>query len=158
MKIGELADKARCLTVTIRYYEKLGLLPNNKRDSSNHRIYDGEDGERLRFILHCRNHKIPIQGIKKLLGIRDGHGNEDLEAACFLRSHIEDLKLQRASLDRLIESLTTILEGVDGSCANDEIIGVLGSLCPHCPDYEEKIKEGRRIEKRAMFLAGPVKK
>lgn len=66
MKIGELADKARCLAVTIRYYEKMGLLPNDKRDSANHRIYDEGDGERLRFILHCRNHKLPIQGIRKL--------------------------------------------------------------------------------------------
>ena len=158
MKIGELADKARCLTVTIRYYEKLGLLPNDKRDASNYRIYDEEDEERLRFILHCRNHKIPIQGIQKLLAIREGQGKADMDAASFLRSHIEDLKLQRASLDRLIESLTAILEGVDDSSANVEIIGVLGSLCPHCPDYEEKIKEGRRMEKKAMFLAGPTKR
>ena len=158
MKIGELADKARCLTVTIRYYEKLGLLPNDKRDSSNHRIYDEEDGERLRFILHCRNHKIPIQGIKKLLAIREGHGKAGMDVACFLRSHIEDLKLQRDSLDKLIESLAAILDGIDGSSANDEIIGVFGSLCPHCPDYEEKIKEGRGIEKKAMFLTGPMKR
>ena len=158
MKIGELADKARCLTVTIRYYEKLGLLPNDKRDASNHRIYDGEDGERLRFILHCRNHKIPIQGIKKLLTIREGDRKTNMDTASFLRSHIEDLKLQRDSLNRLIESLTAILDGVDSSPANDEIIGVLGSLCPHCPDYEEKIKEGRCIEKKAMLLAGPIKR
>ena len=158
MKIGELAEKARCLTVTIRYYEKLGLLPNDKRDASNHRMYDEEDIERLRFILHCRNHKIPIQGIRKLLAIRDGHGKADMDAAFFLRSHIKDLKLQRDSLDRLIDSLTAILDGIDGDSANDEIIGVLGSPCPHCPDYEDKIKEGRRIEKKAMFLAGPAKR
>ena len=61
MKIGELAAQACCLTVTIRYYEKLGLLPNDKRDASNHRIYDEEDGERLRFILHCRTTKFPFK-------------------------------------------------------------------------------------------------
>ena len=81
-----------------------------------------------------------------------------MDAAFFLRSHIEDLRLQRDSLDKLIKSLTAILDGVDGNSANDVIIGVLGSPCPHCPDYEEKIKEGRNIEKRAMFLTGPAKR
>lgn len=72
MKIGELAEKAHCLAVTIRYYEKMGLLPNDKRSASNHRIYDEEDGERLRFIMHCRNHKIPLQHFMRLLDIRGG--------------------------------------------------------------------------------------
>lgn len=159
MKIGELAGKARCLAVTIRYYEKMGLLPNEKRDASNHRIYDEEDGERLRFILHCRNHKIPIQGIRKLLDMRDGCGKENMEAARLLRSHIRALKLQREATDRLIESLTAILDGIDGSLANDdEVISALGSLCPHCPDYEEKIGKGRKMYERARFLASPAKR
>ena len=50
MRIGEVAKISRCPAVTIRYYERIGLLPNAKRTAANYRIYDQNDLERLRFI------------------------------------------------------------------------------------------------------------
>ena len=47
MRIGEVAKISRCPAVTIRYYEKIGLLPNAKRTAANYRIYDQNDLERL---------------------------------------------------------------------------------------------------------------
>lgn len=140
VKIGELAEKARCPSVTIRYYEKMGLLPNDKRSPANHRIYDERDGERLRFILHCRNHKIPLHHIKRLLDMRDGADAADgAEAISLLARHIEDLKFQRQSLEKLIASLGYILRDIRGGTADGlEVLSVLGSPCPHCPDYEEQ--------------------
>lgn len=35
MKIGEVAKKAGCQVVTIRYYEKEGLLPEPERSEGN---------------------------------------------------------------------------------------------------------------------------
>ena len=46
MRIGEVAKISRCPAVTIRYYEKIGLLPNAKRTAANYRIYDQNDLER----------------------------------------------------------------------------------------------------------------
>ena len=43
MRIGEVAKISRCPAVTIRYYEKIGLLPNAKRTAANYRIYDQND-------------------------------------------------------------------------------------------------------------------
>lgn len=160
MKIGEFAKKAGCLTVTIRYYEKLGLLPNGKRTTSNHRVYDEEDGERLRFILHCRNHKIPLNQIRKLLSMRDGTGKGgSLDAISMLDEHIEELKLQRKSLDELITSLAAIQQELkDSDAGNVGVIEILGSPCPHCPDYEEQLEKGRKMDRRAMWLAAPAKR
>ena len=50
LKIGELAKKSGCPVVTIRYYEKKGLLPEPDRNGSNYRLYDEADMERLRFV------------------------------------------------------------------------------------------------------------
>lgn len=159
MKIGEFAKKSNCLTVTIRYYEQIGLLPDGKRDARNHRIYDEDDGERLRFILHCRNHKIPLKSIRRLLDLRDGKGSLENIAVAMLKSHIEDLKRQRESIDQLIASLSAILEFQHDISVKDEgVLAILGSPCPHCPDYDEKLKNGGRIDKRAECLAPPAKR
>lgn len=39
LKIGELAKRSGCQVVTIRYYEKEGLLPPPERTDSNYRLY-----------------------------------------------------------------------------------------------------------------------
>ena len=40
MKIGELAKRSGLSAHTIRYYERIGLLPYAHRDQSSHRDYD----------------------------------------------------------------------------------------------------------------------
>ncbi len=71
MKIGELARKAGCQVVTIRYYEKEGLLGSPERTGSNYRIYSDEDLDRLRFIRHCRLHGMTLAEIRVLLAVRE---------------------------------------------------------------------------------------
>ena len=56
VKIGELAKMTGCQVVTIRYYEKEGLLKRPERTERNYRLYGDEDIARLRFIRHCRQH------------------------------------------------------------------------------------------------------
>ena len=50
MKIGELAEKSHCNTETIRYYEKVGLLPEPERSEGNYRLYRNIHLERLQQI------------------------------------------------------------------------------------------------------------
>ena len=52
VQIGELAKRSDCKVVTIRYYEKEGLLPEPLRSSGNYRLYDEGHLERLQFIRH----------------------------------------------------------------------------------------------------------
>ena len=52
VKIGELARMAGCQVVTIRYYEKEGLLPAPERSAGGYRDYDEGQAERLRVIPH----------------------------------------------------------------------------------------------------------
>lgn len=153
MKIGELAALAKCQTVTIRYYEKIGLLSGAGRDGLNHRVYDREAAERLRFILHCRNHGIPIADIKSLLDLRDDAGKKGSGVVNILRKHITNLKNRRDSLDHLINGLIALL-----ACAGEEneILAVLGGPCPHCPDYGASLGNGLKPDKRAACLVDPA--
>jgi MerR family mercuric resistance operon transcriptional regulator len=54
MKIGELAAATGCHFETIRYYEKVGLLPKPERTASGHRAYRKGDIARVRFITRGR--------------------------------------------------------------------------------------------------------
>ncbi|PVB59765.1 MerR family transcriptional regulator [Labrenzia sp. 011] len=40
MRIGDLADKSGLSTDTLRYYEKIGLIPRPLRDAGGRRVYD----------------------------------------------------------------------------------------------------------------------
>ena len=112
MRIGEVAKISRCPAVTIRYYEKIGLLPNAKRTAANYRIYDQNDLERLRFIRHCRNHGMSLADIEK------------------------NIKAQIASLDALLRKLDELVADPTGSREKaDRIIETLGAPCPDCSDY-----------------------
>jgi MerR family transcriptional regulator, copper efflux regulator len=50
MKIGELAQASGVTTETIRFYEKLGLLPRSTRAANGYRSYGETMVERVKFI------------------------------------------------------------------------------------------------------------
>jgi DNA-binding transcriptional MerR regulator len=58
-RIGELARRAGSTPRAVRYYEELGLLPERGRPRGGHRMYDEQDEQRLKELLH----------IKELLGL-----------------------------------------------------------------------------------------
>src|SRR4051812_33663918 len=50
LRIGEVAQRAGISPDTLRYYERLGLLPNVRRTASGYREYSTCAVERVRFI------------------------------------------------------------------------------------------------------------
>ncbi|MEX1056581.1 MAG: MerR family transcriptional regulator, partial [Natronospirillum sp.] len=67
MKIGELATLSGLAVETIRYYEKIALLPVPSRDNSGYRRYQPPHLERLLFIKRCRNLDMAQDEIRELL-------------------------------------------------------------------------------------------
>ena len=67
LKIGELARMAGCQVVTIRYYEREGLLPEPARSDGNYRLYTSQHLEQLHFIRHCRSVEMTLEDIRLLL-------------------------------------------------------------------------------------------
>ena len=55
MKIGELASATATKVETVRYYEKIGLLPPPARTSANYRAYGHDHLARLSFIRRARD-------------------------------------------------------------------------------------------------------
>lgn len=61
MKIAEVSKKFGLSQDTLRYYERIGLLPNINRNKSGIRNYSEEDCRWVEFIKCMRNAGLPIE-------------------------------------------------------------------------------------------------
>lgn len=126
LKIGELAKRSGCQVVTIRYYEKEGLLPPPERTDANYRLYDDSDVERLHFIRRCRLHGMNLAEIRELLAFKDHPTVSCAWINDLVERHIADVERQIASL----QHLKTHLEALRHACAGDrrQDCGILDRL------------------------------
>ena len=137
VKIGELSKMTGCPVVTIRYYEKEGLLPKPDRTEANYRLYEEEDIERLRFILHCRHHGMTLSEIRELLAFKDNPQESCDWINTLIEKHIAGVEKQIESLMHLKSHLVALLHKCSGGKKTG--CGILQSLsdansCPYCED------------------------
>jgi DNA-binding transcriptional MerR regulator len=72
MKISELAERTGVSASTVRYYERIGLVPPPARTASGYRSY-GEDAEaRLLFVTRAKRIGLTLEQIAALLPVWDG--------------------------------------------------------------------------------------
>jgi len=65
--IGQVVKKLKVNKETIRYYERIGLLKDIKRDSNSYRIYTDNDIEILQFIFMAKEYNFTLKEIEILL-------------------------------------------------------------------------------------------
>lgn len=105
--VGELASASGCKVETVRYYEKIGLMPEPPRTEGGHRFYSQNLLKRLTFIRRSRELGFPIEQIRELLRFVDepGHTCSEVKGMAMLHTRavqekIDDLKrLQKALND-----------------------------------------------------------
>jgi Cd(II)/Pb(II)-responsive transcriptional regulator len=105
MRIGELGGRAGVNKETVRYYERLGLLPLPARTEGNYRSYNDEHVERLRFIRNCRGIGMTLDEVRRLLYFRDRPELACLEINQLLDTHIARLEEKLRDLCRLEDYL-----------------------------------------------------
>jgi len=127
MKIGELSEKTSCSVLTIRFYEKEGLIPQPERTQGNYRLYTEDYIDRLKFIVNCRSLNMNLNEIKKLLLYSDVPKNNCSEVNELIDSHIKDVMENIKNQQNLIRQLLEIRKTCDGQCTVDKC-GVLKKL------------------------------
>lgn len=105
MKIGELGERAGVDTETIRYYEKVGILPKPVRTEGNYRQYGEQQVDRLRFVRNCRALDMTLDEIRALLTFRDAPDSSCGEVNALLDEHINHVTLRIAVLTELETAL-----------------------------------------------------
>ncbi|MCK2184164.1 Cd(II)/Pb(II)-responsive transcriptional regulator [Halomonas getboli] len=132
MKIGELARRTDCRVVTIRYYEREGLLPEPARSESNYRLYGEAHVERLAFIRHCRALDMTLDEIRALLDCHDHPDSPCQEADALIDAHLDHVAARIAQLQTLERSLQTLRARCQGQRSAAEC-GILDALA-HPPE------------------------
>ena len=70
MRIGEVAAEAAVNIQTLRYYERVGLLPAPDRHPSGYRSYARDAVRRVRFIKRAQELGFTLAEIGELLALR----------------------------------------------------------------------------------------
>lgn len=92
---------------TIRYYEKISLLPRVERKENGHRVYRRKDIEILKLIGFLKKAGMPLEGMKPFLQVSaDWHPSEHPELIDFMKMH-------RTNVVEQIHMLTQILNYID---------------------------------------------
>lgn len=120
LHIGDLAAALRINPKTIRYYERIGLMPEPKRSPSGYRRYSAHDAERLRFILKAKTIGLTLDEVRDVLILRDA-GQPPCEHVSAVIDEkvavidaqlrtLQDLKTELLTLSRVAKA-TTCCEG-----------------------------------------------
>lgn len=115
--IGALSERTGVNIETIRYYERIRLIPSPPRTESGRRLYGAEDIRRLTFIRHARELGFGISAIKTMLHLQDVP-----EASCDQVSHIATDQLQAVeSRIRRLLGLRTELTRMIKECGKGKV-------------------------------------
>lgn len=117
--IGKLVARTGVKVETIRYYERIGLLPVPARTEGGHRLYDREDGRRLKFIRRARELGFSIGEVRELLRLVDGGAYTCAQVKAVTARHLADVRRKLADLRRLERTLGTVAARCEGGTVPD---------------------------------------
>ncbi len=126
-RIGDLGRLTGTKVVTIRYYEKIGLMPEPARSRANYRAYTKVHLDRLRFIRRCRDLGFSLEQIAELALLSSDTQRSCGEVDALTRTHLTDVEAKIADLTALADELRRISMACHGgtTISNCRIIEAL---------------------------------
>lgn len=119
--IGALSTATGVNIETIRYYEKIGLMPAPPRNEGRQRVYDASHLKRLTFIRRGRELGFSLDQIRELLGLVRGHDLTCAGVKTMTDAHVTDIRRKVKDLKKLERVLTDL----SAQCCGDAV--------PDCP-------------------------
>ena len=114
-QIGVLSTETGVNIETIRYYEKIGLIPAPPRTEGRQRVYDGTHLKRLTFIRRGRELGFTLDQIRALLGLVRGHNLTCAEVKAMTEEHVTDIRRKVKDLRKLERVLTDLAAKCSGN-------------------------------------------
>lgn len=121
LSIGVLSERSGVNIETIRYYEKIGVMPSPARRASGYRVYGAEHVRRLHFIRRGRELGFSLDELRGLLHLVDGHAYTCGEVHALTVGHLRDIRQKIADLRRL----ERVMSDMAARCTADQV--------PECP-------------------------
>ncbi|HLK23742.1 MAG TPA: helix-turn-helix domain-containing protein [Caulobacteraceae bacterium] len=132
LTIGRLAELSSVNLETIRYYERIGLMPAPGRSEGGHRSYAPAHRQRLTFIRRARALGFSIGEIRALLDLAASPDRACEEVRPIAEAHLADVRAKLTALRRMERVLAATVR----QCAN-------AATAPACPLLEALEDEGR---------------
>ena len=121
LTIGRLAARTGVNIETIRYYERIGMIPPPPRSAGGQRRYEESHLRRLAFVRRCRELGFPLDEIRTLLALVDGGSYSCTEVRNMTVRQLEAVRRRIADLRVMERTLDTMA----AACA--------GGSVPDCP-------------------------
>ncbi len=105
--VGQLARAAAVNVETVRYYQRIGLLPLPGRDYGSIRRYWADDLKRIRFIKRAQKLGFSLDEVALLLGLSDGRHCQETKVLAqnklaMVEEKIADLEIIQKALKGLV--------------------------------------------------------
>ena len=114
---GDLARATGCNLETIRYYEKIGIMPDPPRSSKGYRNYDDTHVQRLKFVMRSRDLGFKLEEVRGLLGLVDDQSQTCAEVQAIAQDHLSDVRTKIADLERIERVLSETVARCTGDAA-----------------------------------------
>ncbi len=115
MTIGALGEATSVGVETIRYYERIGILPAPARTAGGYRIYKPEHVRRLNFIRRGRELGLTLDAVRELLSLASDRLRPCTRVDRLVREHIHDLDHKIEGLQQLRGALQKLADSCRGS-------------------------------------------
>ncbi len=119
--IGEMSRRTGVNIETIRYYERIAIMPRPDRTGGGNRQYNHEQLKRLFFVKRCRGLGFSLDEIRALLEMVDRSDFTCNHVHAMTIAHLANVRKKLLDLKRLEQALT----GMAAECTRGDV--------PDCP-------------------------
>lgn len=117
--IQETSKKVNMSTHTLRYYERVGVLPPIQRDQNGNRLFSDADIEWINMIYCLRNTEMPISLIKYYIELSRKGDETIAERRQIMLDHKQYITKRAAELHKLLTQVTKKVEYYDSMTARN---------------------------------------
>lgn len=128
LPIGEMSRKTGVNIETIRYYERIGIMPNPVRTQGGHRAYDAGQLKRLDFIRRSRELGFSLGEIRALLDLVDTGTYTCAEVHQMTTAHLANVRKKISDLRRM----ERVLKEMAAECSRGYV--------PDCPIVDKLLE------------------
>lgn len=121
VSIGALSKDTGVNIETIRYYERIGMMPAPDRSAGGFRSYQEDDLKRLTFIRRGRELGFSLADLRELLRLVDGHAYTCAQVRALTLQHVAETRRKIADLRRL----ERVMSDMAAKCTGRQV--------PDCP-------------------------
>ncbi len=143
LSIGALSRQSGVNVETVRYYERIGVMPPPARSRGGYRMYGTDHLKRLAFVRRARELGFSLEEIRGLLRLVDGHAYTCADVHTLMVGHLEEVRRKIADLRRLEKVMADMV----AQCSRHKI--------PECPviDALFESREDAPLDRQSRLIS-----